>query len=72
MRNSNDSGNSGGISFSSLLTLLFIGLKLTGYLDWSWWWVLSPVWGMLAVVFLFYFFAWLWLKIKYWSYRRKK
>lgn len=25
-----------------LLTLLFIGLKLTGYIAWSWWWVLSP------------------------------
>lgn len=27
-----------------LLTVLFIGLKLTGYIDWSWWWVLAPVW----------------------------
>lgn len=25
-----------------LLTLLFVGLKLTGNIDWSWWWVLSP------------------------------
>lgn len=30
--------------FISLLTVLFIGLKLTGYIDWSWWWVLSPIW----------------------------
>lgn len=37
------------------LTLLFVGLKLTGYIAWSWLWVLSPVWisalfavGMLA------------------------
>ena len=26
------------------LTLLFVALKLTGNIDWSWWWVLSPMW----------------------------
>ena len=26
----------------NLLTILFIGLKLTNHIDWSWWWVLSP------------------------------
>lgn len=30
--------------FCSLLTVLFIGLKLTGYIAWSWLWVLSPLW----------------------------
>ena len=29
--------------FLSLLGLLFIGLKLTGHIDWSWWWVLAPI-----------------------------
>jgi hypothetical protein len=33
-----------GIDFSGLLQLLFIGLKLTGYINWSWWWVLAPSW----------------------------
>jgi hypothetical protein len=37
------SSNSGGIGFVGLLTILFIGLKLTGFIDWSWFWVLSPV-----------------------------
>ena len=32
-----------GISFTGLLTILFIGLKLTGFIAWSWWWVLSPL-----------------------------
>jgi hypothetical protein len=32
------------ISLTTLLTVLFIGLKLTDYIDWSWWWVLSPLW----------------------------
>ena len=42
-----DSGSKygGGASFCTLLAVLFIGLKLTGYIDWSWWWVLAPVWG---------------------------
>lgn len=35
---------SGGIGFTGLLTVLFIGLKLTGVIAWSWWWVLSPIW----------------------------
>jgi hypothetical protein len=34
----------GGIGFAGLLTILFIGLKLTGYITWSWWWVLAPTW----------------------------
>jgi hypothetical protein len=37
------SSSSGGIGFCGLLTVLFVGLKLTGYINWSWWWVLSPV-----------------------------
>ena len=32
-----------GIGFTGLLTLLLIGLKLTGYISWSWFWVLSPI-----------------------------
>ncbi len=35
---------SGGIGFSGALTILFIGLKLGKVIDWSWWWVLSPIW----------------------------
>lgn len=50
MANSNTSTSSGGIGFFGLLTILFIGLKLTGYITWSWWWVLAPMWGPLAVV----------------------
>lgn len=43
--------NNGGIGFGGLLTIVFITLKLTGYIDWSWWWVLSPIWiGFLVVL----------------------
>lgn len=44
-----DNGSSGGIGFVGLLTILFIGLKLTNYIDWSWWWVLSPIWISMLV-----------------------
>ncbi len=33
----------GGISFFGWLTILFIGLKLTNHIDWSWWIVLAPI-----------------------------
>lgn len=40
----------GGIGFVGALTLLFIGLKLTGHIAWPWLWVLAPLWVPLAVV----------------------
>lgn len=40
---------SGGMSGTTLLGILFVGLKLTGYIDWSWWWVTLPFWGPLAI-----------------------
>lgn len=39
------------IGFPGLLTLIFIVLKLTDYIDWSWIWVLSPIWITILVVF---------------------
>lgn len=41
---------SGGVGFLGLLGLLFIGLKLTGHIAWSWWLVLAPIWIPLALV----------------------
>jgi len=51
---SNSSSISGGIGFLGLLTILFIGLKLTNFIEWSWLWVLSPIWIpiVLGIVFL--------------------
>lgn len=40
----NENTTSGGIGFGSALLLTFIILKLVGVIDWSWWWVLSPIW----------------------------
>jgi len=44
----NNSYHSHGISFCGLLTILFIGLKLTEYIDWSWWLITLPLWGVFA------------------------
>ena len=35
---------SNGIGFGTVLFLIFMILKLTGNIDWSWWWVTSPLW----------------------------
>jgi ATP/ADP translocase len=42
----------GGIGFFGLLAIVFITLKLIGIIDWSWIWVLAPLWcpPVLAVV----------------------
>ena len=42
--------NVGGVSVTGLLGVLFIGLKLTGHISWSWLWVLSPFWIPLLLV----------------------
>ena len=46
------SSSSSGIGFSGLLTIVFIVLKLTGHINWSWVWVLAPLWGGIALVIL--------------------
>ena len=35
---------SNGVSFTTILFLVFLVLKLTNTIDWSWWWVTSPLW----------------------------
>lgn len=38
-----------GVGFFSLLGLLFIGLKLAGFIDWPWWVVMLPIWGPIVL-----------------------
>lgn len=47
--NNNSAGGIGGIT---LLSIVFIVLKLTHYIDWSWWYILLPLWGPLAILLL--------------------
>ena len=49
--------NSGGIGFAGLLTVAFIVLKLTKVIDWSWFWVLSPIIFSVSLVLLIIVFA---------------
>lgn len=39
-----------GIGFTGFLTLLFICLKLCNIINWSWFWVLSPIWISVIVL----------------------
>lgn len=50
-RNNNTSG---GIGFFGLLTIAFIVLKLTKVINWSWWWVLSPIWIRIILIIIIF------------------
>ena len=57
---SSSSSSSSGVGFFGLLFIVFLVLKLTGIIKWSWWWVTAPLWGgllltglILAIVLLF-------------------
>ena len=43
----------GGIGFTGALFLVFLVLKLTHIIDWSWWWITAPLWGGTALAILF-------------------
>ena len=40
----NENKSNGGIGLGVILFLIFMTLKLTDNIDWSWWWVTSPLW----------------------------
>lgn len=40
----------GGLNFLEALLLIFIVLKLTGVINWSWLWVLSPLWISIGII----------------------
>lgn len=47
---------SGGISLTTILFVVFLVLKLTEVIDWSWWWVAAPLWIPLALLLIICFF----------------
>lgn len=60
----NNNSSNDGVSFLGLLTIVFIALKVTGLLDWSWYQVLSPLWvpiillaASFLILFLFFLFS---------------
>lgn len=61
---SNNNSSSGGIGFCGLLAIVFIVLKLTNNIDWSWWWVTCPLWGPLALWLVIMALLFLWATIR--------
>lgn len=55
------STSSGGVGVLGLLGVVFVTLKLTGFIDWSWWWVTAPFWGGFAVVMAILAICLLWV-----------
>ena len=51
MKDNKTKSTSGG--FCGLLTIVFIVLKLCKIIDWSWCWVLAPLWIPLAITIMF-------------------
>ena len=56
-----NNNRSNGIGFGTILFLIFLTLKLTNYIDWSWWWIFSPLWipllimGLAGLVMIVYY-----------------
>lgn len=57
MASNSQQAASGGISFTGLLTIAFVVLKLTHVIGWSWWWVFSPLLIRAGLGALFLFIA---------------
>lgn len=48
------------IGFSGILTIIFVIAKILGLIDWSWWWVFSPLWiGMIFLIVIIFGLVWI-------------
>lgn len=50
----NVKSSAGGVSITTVLLIIFVTLKLTGNIDWSWWWVLAPLWIPVSLCLLIF------------------
>jgi hypothetical protein len=41
------------VTLPSVLFIVFLVLKLTEIIDWSWWWITAPLWGCFVIAFGF-------------------
>lgn len=60
-----------GISFSSLLFITFLILKLCNVINWSWWWVTAPLWMPVALGIVVFVVCFIVLLIKELIYNRR-
>lgn len=58
-----DKSSGGGIGFGGVLTIVFVVLKLCKVIDWSWWWVLSPIWISIGIVVIIAIGFWIYCKV---------
>ena len=63
---SKDVTSGSGIGFVGLLQIVFITLKLMGYITWSWFWVMAPMWMSFcfAVLIVTVVFGLAWKSVK--------
>jgi hypothetical protein len=61
--------NTNGLGIGMILFLIFMTLKLTGHITWSWWWVTAPLWIPISAAVLIMGIAFL---IAYIVYKNKK
>jgi len=54
--------SSSGIGIGMILFLIFMVLKLTNHIDWSWWWITSPLWIPVLLLILFLVIGYIVLK----------
>lgn len=47
-----DKATSSGIGLGTILFLIFMTLKLTNHIDWSWWWITAPLWAPVGSLFI--------------------
>lgn len=60
-----------GLSMPFIVFLVFLILKLTNLIGWSWWWVTSPLWIVAAIIILLSIISWTVFYIRYKRYKRK-
>ena len=47
------------LSVGTILTIIFVVLKLIGIISWSWWWVFSPLWISVIIGLIVLFIFWI-------------
>jgi len=62
----NTSSSSGGIGVLGLLGVLFVAFKLLGIINWSWWWVTAPFWGVFALIGVIFVLGFIVAGLKVW------
>lgn len=69
----NSSASSGGIGVLGLLGVVFVTLKLTHVINWSWWWVTAPFWGGFAIFFaILACVGIVWAVAEFWPRKRRR